>query len=574
VTDITAQKLASTGPAGQSAGSFSTRVSWALVLAISAVMVSFFWMNEWPRGNVAYSVVVTGALVALIAMMSGRVLFATILAASQIGIVCVAAIVKLKTMDMLVHAYDLYFYFRSWSTVEFLATSYPLYTFGLIGALIGSLALAILVYRLDGARVTRWKAAVVFVGLGAASVAINEAQGERRHMHLYYGDRFLSTYYGSWPETIRTVWRGQMLDAAPQASGPLFAPLGSCVTTNKKPHIILIHQESVVPPSFFPGLDYDHDADPFFKSHDGKLHKMRVETYGGASWLTEFSVLAGVSTHAFGSMRQFVQAFMEGKVRETIPQVLADCGYRNVLFYPMMKNFVSNARFYESIGLKEIFDKKDQNAPTTNERDRFYYTSALNEMERHFKASDKPLFTFIQTMSAHWPYDWKMFPDENVKGGAPGVHPELHEYLRRISLGAKDYKWLLGELKSRFPAESFVIMNYGDHQPSATRMLLGQKDEIEVEDIKLAAEGPGFITYYSVVTQNFKAPSPYDIQIMDVPYLGLTLLDAARLPLPDSYRERKRLMLQCNGRYHTCADEGAVLAFHRRLIDSGLMDSR
>ena len=54
----------------------------------------------------------------------------------------------------------------------------------------------------------------------------------------------------------------------------------------------------------------------------------------------------------------------------------------------------------------------------------------------------------------------------------------------------------------------------------------------------------------------------------------LALLEAARLPLPDSYAERKRLMLQCNGRYHTCADEGAVLSFHRRLIDSGLMDSR
>jgi hypothetical protein len=574
VTDITAQKLASTGPAGQSVGTFSARMSWALLVAICLVMASFFWMNEWPHANAAYSVAVTGAIITLIAALSGRMLFATVLAAAQVGIVCVAAIIKLKTMDMLVHAYDLYFYFRSWSTVEFLATSYPLYAFGLLGALVGSLALAILVYRLDGARITRWKAALVFLALGAASVAINEAQGERRHMHLYYGGRYLSTYYGSVPETVRTVWKGQMLDAAPQASGPLFAPLGACVTPHKKPHIILIHQESVVPPSHFAGLEYDRSADPFFQSHDGKLHKMRVETYGGASWLTEFSVLAGVSTHSFGSMRQFVQAFMEGKVRETIPQVLADCGYRNVIFYPMMKNFVSNARFYESIGLKEIFDKKDQNAPTTNERDQFYYNSALNEMERHFKTSDKPLFTFIQTMSAHWPYDWKMFPDQDVKGGAPGIHPELNEYLRRISLGAKDYKWLLSELKRRFPAESFVIVNYGDHQPSATRMLLGQKEEIEVEDIKLSAEGPGFITYYSVVTQNFRSPQPYDVQVMDVPYLGLALLDAARLPLSDAYRERKRLMLQCNGRYHTCADEGAVLAFHRRLIDSGLMDSR
>jgi phosphoglycerol transferase MdoB-like AlkP superfamily enzyme len=537
-------------------------------------MAVFFWFNEWPYANVAYSSAVTGGLIAIFAALTGRVLFATVVGAAQVGVVTIAAMVKLRMMDMLVHAYDLFFYFKSWSTVTYLAGAYPVYIFSLAGAMFGAFVLIIIVYRLDGARVTRWKAAVCSVLLFVSAIAALESLGERRHMHLYYSNRFLSTYYGSWPETVYTLWRGQIFEAAATSGGRLFQPLGTCSTAQAKPHIILIHQESVVPPSHFPELVYDRATDPFFQSHDGKIHTMRVETYGGASWLTEFSILAGVSTYSFGSMRQFVQAFMEGKVRETIPQVLADCGYRNVLFYPMMKNFVSNARFYESIGLKEIFDMKDQKAPTTNERDSFYYSSAMAEMEKHFKTSGRPLFTFIQTMSAHWPYDGKMFPDQDVKGGAPGIHPELHEYLRRVSLGARDYRWLLDELKRRFPDESFVIVNYGDHQPSATRMLLGQKDAIEVEDIKLAAEGPGFLTYYSIVTQNWKAPQPYDLPVMDVPYLGLALLEAARLPLSDAFRERKRLMLQCDGRYHSCADGGAVLSFHRKLIDSGLMDSR
>jgi hypothetical protein len=555
-------------------GMISPRNCWIAVGVIVACLAAFFWRNEWPTANFLFSTSITIAVIGFLTALTGRVLFATVLAGAQVVIVCMASIVKLKTMDMLVHAYDLFFYFKSFSTVTYLAGSFPLYTFGLLGMLISTVLAGYFIFRMDSTNISRWKAAVISGIFGVIGFLSLEYIGERRHMHLYYENRFVSTYYGSWPETIRTLVRGQLIEATPNSSGSLFAGLGGCDTKSKKPHVIMIHQESMVPPSHFSGLDYDKSADPFFKSFDGKIHKMRVETYGGASWLTEFSVLAGVSTYSFGSMRQFVQAFMEGKVRETIPQVMLDCGYRNVLFYPMMKNFVSNARFYESIGLKEIFDMKDQAAPTTNERDRFYYGNALNEMEKHLQSSEKPLFTFIQTMSAHWPYNWKMFPDQEVRGGGADVHPEVNEYLRRVVIASKDYTWLKDELKRRFPNESFVILNYGDHQPSATRMLLGQKDDIEVEDIKLATDGPGFLTYYSIETQNFKAPHMYDVPVMDVPYLGLALLEAARLPLSPAYQERKRLMLQCEGRYHSCADNKAILSFHRKLIDSGIMESR
>ena len=63
--------------------------------------------------------------------------------------------------------------------------------------------------------------------------------------------------------------------------------------------------------------------DPFFLSADGQLRHLRVETYGGASWLTQFSVLAGVSSNAFGKMSSFVQPFMSGRLGDAVPQVLA-----------------------------------------------------------------------------------------------------------------------------------------------------------------------------------------------------------------------------------------------------------
>jgi hypothetical protein len=47
----------------------------------------------------------------------------------------------------------------------------------------------------------------------------------------------------------------------------------------------------------------------------------------------------------------------------------------------------------------------------------------------------------------------------------------------------------------------------------------------------------------------------------------------AGLPLPPSHAERKRLMLACKGRYHTCARREQVLQFHRQLLDSGLISA-
>ena len=81
---------------------------------------------------------------------------------------------------------------------------------------------------------------------------------------------------------------------------------------------------------------------------------------------------------------------MAGKLRDTLPETLLRCGYRNVVFYPLMRNFVSNAKFYASVGIKKMFDAEDQGAQTYNERDRFYFGNALDEIARHLKRSRQP----------------------------------------------------------------------------------------------------------------------------------------------------------------------------------------
>ena len=547
--------------------------AWSITAGIIGGLAYYFWIDEGFLPNILFTAAVSFALIALVALITRRALFATVLIAALVAMIVVASSIKQTIKNMVVNAYDLFFYLSSWSTVTYLWADHRRYFLAFLGALIAAGFAGFLAYRADSTRVPRhWSALTLAVFAGLAWYGAY-AKGERRHMQFYYENLYVSSFYASWGETLETLWRGAIMEAAPRAAaaGPGFLIPTSCAPSAKPPHIILIHQESVVQPSLFPTLAYDHMVDPLFRSNDDQLHQLRVETYGGASWLTEFSLLAGVSTHSFGGMRQFVQTFTQNKLKDTVPQVLERCGYRNVVFYPMMRNFVSNDRFYTSIGLKEIFDMTAQGAQSTQERDRFYYDNAMREMERHLKTSRKPLFTYIQTMSAHWPYDTTFMPEVSVPGGGPGTNPEMNEYLRRVSMTKMDFDYLMGELKRRFPRERFLVMHYGDHHPVATRTLLGFDSETEAEDVTLQPESIGFITYYAVKGINYRVPTPPQFDTLDVPYLGTVLLDLAGIPLSDSHRERKRLMSLCMGRYYGCKRREEILIFHRRLIESGVM---
>jgi hypothetical protein len=195
-------------------------------------------------------------------------------------------------------------------------------------------------------------------------------------------------------------------------------------------------------------------------------------------------------------------------------------------------------------------------------------------MARHFKTSSQPLFTFIQTMSAHWPYDFTFEPQVKVPGGNPGTDPEMHEYLRRVAMAKIDFDYLVKELYRRFPRERFLIVHYGDHHPLATRSLLGFGSIAEAEDVPLGPDSLGFITYYAVHGLHYTGPPLPSFETLDVSYLGSVILDLAGLPLSDSHRERLRLMAVCQGRYYGCSRRDEILRFHRRLIDSGVVAAR
>ena len=559
-----------------SAGRYVLRdhVSSALALLILAGLAFYHWRYEGWRETIIFSGAVTGALISGLTFISRRPLFSSAVIAALLAIVVTAADVKRRFVSMVLHAYDVVFYLTSKATLSFLWADHKNYLLALLAALLATVMLGFALIKIDRARVPRSFSAMLFAAFCLAALWASEAKGERRNTSFYWDNSYLTSFYASWRETAGTLWRGQLVDAAKTQSDPLFAAPASCAPAHRPPHVILIHQESVVPPSYFPSVGYDSRLDRFFKSFDGKTHKLRVETYGGASWLTEFSVLTGLSTYSFGGMRTFVQSMMQGKVHDTLPEALARCGYRNAAFYPVPKEFVSDGQFYAAAGIPDVFDFYGQNAKRYNERDKFYYGNVLDHIEKSLASSRSPVFAYVLTSATHLPYQFTYEPEEQVPGGAPGTDPEMSEYLRRLFLAKVDYDAFRDGLAKRFPNEQFLIVQYGDHQPVATRTLLGFDRNLAAEDVKMAPDNPGFETFYSVDGVNYAPAPPPDAAVLDVPYLPAVLLQAAGLPLSEPYRARLEMLKACDGHYYTCADKTRPLAFHRRLIDSGLLDAR
>ncbi len=543
----------------------------ALLLGL-ATLATIYWNDPHLTG--AHAMAVTAAIAAFVGVITQRALLSATVAAALVVLVLAVSFIKRAQSDFILHAWDL-FDTALWrfSLVD-IASAYPFATsLAALSILTLSCAPLILLWR-EPRNMRRLPALAAFVLCALGGAVIARVEGSPRHMQYTFPDRHVSSFYSSWPQALETLARGQLIYAAQERGAP-FDPAPACTPQGKPPHIILIHQESVTPPGPLKGLEYDRALDGFFRSHDGSSRGMRVETYGGASWLTEFSVLTGAASRFFGSIRNFVQIYMAGRIDDALPNVLARCGYSNIMFYPFLKGFFGSARFFETSGLKQIYDARAQKATSSMEPDAFYYANMLAEIGRRVERKEGPLFIYLQTMSVHWPYDVTLWPGRKVRGAGPGAHPEMNEFLRRLAMAKEDYAALLKELASRFPDERFLLVHYGDHHPQATRFFFGFGAEaIETINEKLPETSPAFITYYAVDAVNYAPPALPEIAVIDSAYLGAVILEQAQVPMPPSWQERARLMRACDGRYALCPDRQSILQFHRRLIDSGLLIAR
>src|SRR2546423_5235139 len=453
-------------------------------------------------------------------------------------------------------------------TAAFLFTIFPNLRWEVIGTALVVLPLMNALWWLDPFRIRRLPAAAGLLVCLAALVG-QALTWPDEAWRGYYDDGYLSKFARSGVSAVSDFINYGFMESDAVSAERLKVPLlDSCHPAGRRPHIIMIHDESSFDIRQAESVKVPPGYGSHFKSFDGKERKFLAESNGGPSWFTEYNVLAGLSSRSFGRFSYFVTRIASGRVERGLPLALRRCGYNTISLYPAYGAFMSARSFQTTTGIQHFYDAHDLGAKDV-EPDSFFYDKALGLMSQ--QTPNTPVFMFVYLAANHFPWESRFRPDLMPFWRKPGNEPVVDEYLRRQAMSADDYAAFIAGLKKKFPAQPFLIVRYGDHHPEFSPHVLDPGlDEAGVGK-KLENYDPRYYaTYYAIDAINFEpVKSPAVMDTIDAAYLPLVIQEAAGIPLDPSFEGQKKIMLRCKGLFYACKDGAEARRFNRLLIEAG-----
>ena len=525
--------------------------------------------NGWL--SVPFSLAVVAVISALAFLASDRPAFSIYLGWMTVGVLTVVSATKYRLKGFSFHFYDAVFVAGDPEIYSFLFSSYLhliLPVFALLGLI---LAFAIGLYRADSkanyALSTRSAVLAVF----AAAIPLTfpaEASAERQFYYLQ--GRHLSAFFVSLIDLknlfVQPAFEARLEAMAPQAP---FPDTVDCGDRTQLPDVFFVLSESQSDPAYFSQIEQGVGFAEKFAPAAGRPHPMTVETFGGGTWITNLSLMTGLSSTDFGWRSPYLTITLEGRVGGALPEVLGACGYHTAVLLPMNETFVNEGPFLKSIGFETVLDIADIAAPSYHLRDDFYYRAAETFIAEHRRTDGRPLFLEIQTMFPHSPYNDRLEPQLKVDGEPFSPDFDISEYLRRMAIARGDFQAFLEKRAAQSAEHASVIFEFGDHQSSATKPLV----DALAGDGALSEPGSlAYRTFYTLTTFNHPLAHPIpEAETLDIGFVGASLLDAAGLPMSPMMTDLIALRDLCHGAFHSCPDRQAVDVHLRRRVDSGLL---
>src|SRR6476660_9169577 len=455
-------------------------------------------------------------------------------------------------------------------TTAFLLAVFPALRWWLLLAAAATAVAIVIAWRLDQHRVSL-QASLAGLSISAAALVALSLFWPTGLNEDFEGRSYVSKFARTGVEAVRELSARGYLDAAESTSGYMTEAVDAgCHPTRKLPHIILLHDESSFDISTAPGVNVPAGYYRHFQSFDGRTRKLLVEGVGGPSWFTEYNVLTGLSVRSFGRFATSVTRIAAGHVYRGLPRVFQRCGYETFSLYPFYGSFLGSRAFHTTTGIAHYLDMHDLGTRAF-EADSFYYDRAIDLIKR--ERGNGALFLYVYTVANHFPWDERLRPQLQPDWRDLGNAPEVEEYIRRQAISAQEYQALLKRLAQEFPAEAFLIIRYGDHQPQfGARLINPSLGMEEIAKRAKALDQRYLTTYYALDAVNF---APVDttsaLDRLDAPYLPLVVLQAAGIPLDASFAEQKTILQRCEGLFYSCEEGAQASRLNRSLIDAGLI---
>ncbi|HMN71493.1 MAG TPA: sulfatase-like hydrolase/transferase [Rhodoblastus sp.] len=528
-------------------------------------------LAEGDLRSLPFTLGVASAIWLVFFAISMRPRWSTLAVIGLFGLVAGVSMTKYKFMAVNANVLDLTFYFDRSGALDYLLDDFAMQLALFAAALAALVAALAFAWRREPRRPMNAGAPVVFGLGGAMLLALGPPKGSDDMGYYVAKKHFVSAAFASLgdlrrastPDPVETRI-AQVKDASP------FAMASACAEAARKPDIFLVLGESAVVPSRIPGWRADPEFTAQYRSADGQIHATRAETHGGGTWITETSILSGLSMADFGWMRPYATTFLRGRLKHGLPAFLKACGYRTVVFSPTGYNFVGTGPMWKSLGVDEHIDQVAMGAPSKHEMDSFYFGKILDFYRRHIAEDGRPLFVFAETMGSHAPYSTTLAPGRSPKFAAKGDSDLSDEYLRRESFAREDFNDFVAAVETARGARPALAATFGDHHPEPT---LASYEAAGLQEPLADWRSPAYETFYLMRPMGLAPPPLPQVPALDFAYLGVTLLEQAGLPLDAAFAAASGLRDHCGGAFHTCADRAAVDLYLARLRRSGLLGS-
>lgn len=533
-------------------------------LAALVVALNYVLTNESGSVEQYFCISLALALALAIAVASGRPGLGMVLAGGTIGAMSLAAKIKLMYLHVPLMAPDLR-YFLNLDTLAVL-TKYPPLLRKVVAALLVAAMGIFVLWRLESPGLWRGRRRWWFPASAVATLPLLLFLWPAGPFHgVYAADtwRFLSEGKQN-PVTgfVRSFSRMQVrLPTWQPGSADRFdwhadPPGGPHV----RPDIVAVLEESTLDPRDWTAcnLPLCHVGMFDIEPRTAASGLLKVHTYGGATWTSEFAFLTGLPTPLFGPAGVYAPYNLAPRMRASLPRLLKSRGYRTIAVYPMPHDFVNAQTAYAHYGFDAFHDANELGLKW--ESTDLDLEKAFTEIYREERAaSDQPLFFMVLTMHQHGPHDRPLdeLPPPFDTPLFPGLdatsNRNLGHYLFRLQQSDAAIRAIEATvLDGDRPA---VLVHFGDHRPSF--------DGVEMSLAKRGNDPA--LTYYMLKSNRPDSPR-HDYEVLDLANLAGLVLDVAGVPKDAYFTANAQLREHCRGLFMQCPDTAVLESYYAHVF--------